>query len=90
MDEALVRTLLQAAGIGLFLATARAVCTIHTMNSPDLIAELKADGWTLDRVGGSHHMFKHATKPGTVVVPHPKKDLGKGLVNAIRKQAGLK
>lgn len=72
------------------LATGRAVRTIHTMNSQDLIAELKADGWTLDRVSGSHHMFKHATKPGTVVVPHPKKDLGKGLVNAIRKQAGLK
>jgi len=35
-------------------------------------------------------MFKHATKPGTVVVPHPKKDLGKGLVHAIRKQAGLR
>jgi len=24
-----------------------------------------------------------------VVVPHPKKDLGKGLVEAIRKQAGI-
>ena len=60
------------------------------MNSHDLMAELKADGWTLDRVNGSHHVFKHATKPGTVVVPHPKKDLGKGLVSAIRKQAGLK
>ncbi|HEV7669856.1 MAG TPA: type II toxin-antitoxin system HicA family toxin [Thermoanaerobaculia bacterium] len=41
-------------------------------------------------VSGSHHMFKHAPKPGTVVVPHPKKDLGKGLANAIRKQADLK
>ena len=60
------------------------------MTSEDLIAKLKADGWALDRVSGSHHMFKHETKPGTVVVPHPKKDLGKGLVNAIRKQAGLK
>jgi len=25
-----------------------------------------------------------------VTVPHPKKDLGKGLVQAIRRQAGLK
>lgn len=66
------------------------VCIVLSMNSRDLTAELKADGWNLDRVNGSHHMFKHATKPGTVVVPHPKKDLGKGLVNAIRKQAGLK
>jgi predicted RNA binding protein YcfA (HicA-like mRNA interferase family) len=75
--------------IGL-LASVRAVRTIHTVNSLDLIAELKGDGWTVDRVSGSHHMFKHAAKLGTVVVPHPKKDLGKGLVNAIRKQAGLK
>jgi predicted RNA binding protein YcfA (HicA-like mRNA interferase family) len=59
------------------------------MSSRELIAEMKADGWHLDRFKGSHHMFKHSAKPGTVVVPHPKKDLGKGLVNAIRKQAGL-
>ncbi|MDP9084484.1 MAG: type II toxin-antitoxin system HicA family toxin [Pseudomonadota bacterium] len=32
----------------------------------------------------------HPTKPGAVTVPHPKKDLGKGLVKAIRKQASLR
>lgn len=57
------------------------------MNSRDLIAELLAVGWKLDRVNGSHHMFKHPSKPGTLVVPHPKKDLGRGLVQAIRRQA---
>jgi predicted RNA binding protein YcfA (HicA-like mRNA interferase family) len=31
----------------------------------------------------------HADRPGIVVVPYPKKDLGKGLVAAIRRQAGL-
>jgi predicted RNA binding protein YcfA (HicA-like mRNA interferase family) len=40
-------------------------------------------------VRGSHHVFKHPDRPGHVVVPHPKKDLGTGLVAAIRKQAGL-
>ncbi len=60
------------------------------MNSRDLITQLKAAGWKLDRIKGSHYVFKHVTEHGTVVVPHPKKDLGKGLVNAIRKQAGLK
>jgi predicted RNA binding protein YcfA (HicA-like mRNA interferase family) len=44
----------------------------------------------LQRTRGSHHQFVHPTKPGTVTVPHPKKDLGKGLVRAIRKQAGLR
>ncbi len=60
------------------------------MKSADLIRLLEADGWTLDRVRGSHHVFRHSTKPGIVVVPHPKKDLGTGLIAAIRKQAGLR
>jgi predicted RNA binding protein YcfA (HicA-like mRNA interferase family) len=59
------------------------------MASTDLIREIKKAGWVLDRVQGSHHVFKHPTRPGIVVVPHPKKDLGRGLVKAICKQAGL-
>lgn len=66
------------------------VCTIHTtMKSGDLIKELKSAGWELDRVNGSHHVFRHPTRPGHVVVPHPKKDLGIGLVKAICKSAGI-
>jgi predicted RNA binding protein YcfA (HicA-like mRNA interferase family) len=59
------------------------------MKSADIIRELLDAGWTLDRVRGSHHIFKHPTRPGSIVVPHPKKDLGVGLIAAIRKQAGL-
>jgi predicted RNA binding protein YcfA (HicA-like mRNA interferase family) len=59
------------------------------MTSTELIRELKDAGWVLDRIRGSHHVFKHPVRLGSVVVPHPKKDLGKGLVRAIRKQAGL-
>ncbi|HET6609976.1 MAG TPA: type II toxin-antitoxin system HicA family toxin [Rhodopila sp.] len=59
------------------------------MPSANLIRELKAQGWVLDRIRGSHHVFKHPTRSGTIVVPHPKKDLGKGLVDKIRKQAGI-
>jgi predicted RNA binding protein YcfA (HicA-like mRNA interferase family) len=59
------------------------------MKSADLIRELIGAGWKLDRVRGSHHVFRHPSRPGIVVVPHPKKDLGKGLVAKIRKQAGI-
>jgi predicted RNA binding protein YcfA (HicA-like mRNA interferase family) len=59
------------------------------MNSADLIREIKNAGWQLNRVNGSHHIFTHATRPGIVVVPHPKKDLGRGLVKTIRQQAGV-
>ena len=63
---------------------------VHTMKSADLIKELQKAGWTLRSVRGSHHVFQHVSKPGHIVVPHPKKDLGTGLVHKIRKQAGLK
>ncbi|WP_226341441.1 MULTISPECIES: type II toxin-antitoxin system HicA family toxin [unclassified Halomonas] len=59
------------------------------VESRALIKELKKDGWELVRVNGSHHHFRHPTKPGTVTVPHPKKDLKTGLVRGIRKSAGL-
>ena len=60
------------------------------MNSKKLIKELEAKGWELKRVKGSHHQFSHPDFGHSVTVPYPKKDLGKGLVNAIQKQAGLK
>ena len=59
------------------------------MKSADLIRELTKAGWMLDRVRGSHHVFIHPSRSGIVVVPHPKKDLGKGLIAKIRKQAGI-
>jgi predicted RNA binding protein YcfA (HicA-like mRNA interferase family) len=55
----------------------------------DLIRDMRQAGWVLDRVRGSHHVFKHPQRTGIVVVPHPKRDLGAGLVSAIRRQAGI-
>ncbi|MCG9084096.1 type II toxin-antitoxin system HicA family toxin [Laribacter hongkongensis] len=60
------------------------------MNSGKLIRLIEDDGWKLVRTTGSHHHYKHPTKPGLVTVPHPKKDLPAGTVNSIKKQAGLK
>ena len=60
------------------------------MTSKELIALLNKDGWTLRGSKGSHHVFVHASKAGHLIVPHPKKDLGTGLVQKILKQAGLK
>ena len=58
--------------------------------SVDRPQSLSKAGWVEDRVVGSHHIFKHPARPGHLTVAHPKKDLGKGLVHKIRKQAGLK
>lgn len=61
----------------------------HQMNSRELIKKIEQDGWYQVRVKGSHHQFKHPTKPGTVTIPHPKKDFPKKTVKSILKQAGL-
>lgn len=60
------------------------------MTTRELTKRLKADGWIEVRQSGSHRMFQHPTKPGTVPVPDHRGDLGYGLVKAILKQAGLK
>jgi predicted RNA binding protein YcfA (HicA-like mRNA interferase family) len=60
------------------------------MDSRELIAKLRADGWQLVKTVGSHHQFKHPVKPGKVTVPHPKRDLPEGTVKNVLKQAGLK
>ena len=59
------------------------------VKSADLVKLIKADGWFLVHVVGSHHQFKHPIKPGKVTVPHPKKDLPLPTVRSILKQAGL-
>jgi len=59
------------------------------MDSRSLIKELEADGWTLVRITGSHHHFRHSSKPGTVTVPHPRKDIPIGTERSIRRQAGI-
>ncbi|MEO5346137.1 MAG: type II toxin-antitoxin system HicA family toxin [Magnetococcus sp. YQC-9] len=60
------------------------------MNTTDLIRLLTRDGWFLIRVTGSHHHFKHETKPGIVTVPHPQKDIKTGTLHSILRQADLK
>jgi predicted RNA binding protein YcfA (HicA-like mRNA interferase family) len=45
-------------------------------NSRDIKRRLEQDGWIVDRISGSHHVFRHPHSHRTVVLPHPKKDLG--------------
>lgn len=48
------------------------------------------DGWFLVDVRGSHHQYKHSTKPGKVTIPNHRGDIPQRVVNSILKQAGLK
>jgi predicted RNA binding protein YcfA (HicA-like mRNA interferase family) len=51
---------------------------------------LERDGWAHVGTTGSHWHFKHATKPGKVTVPHPKRDLHPKTVRSIFRMAALK
>jgi predicted RNA binding protein YcfA (HicA-like mRNA interferase family) len=61
------------------------------MKYNDLFTLLKRDGWFEVRQRGSHVTLKHQTKPGQTTVPfHAGKEVKKGLLKAILKQAGIK
>ena len=62
----------------------------QVFSSRELIRMVEADGWQLVRVKGDHHHYRHSSKPGTVTIPHPVRDLDKKTANSILKQAGLK
>ena len=59
------------------------------MRSRAVIGKLEADGWREVRQTGSHKQFRHPDKPGTVTVPHPKKDLPTGTLRSISKASGV-
>lgn len=58
------------------------------MDSRSIIRRLRDEGWEHVRTKGSHHQFKHPDQASLVTVPHPKKDLPRGTVRAIYRQAG--
>jgi predicted RNA binding protein YcfA (HicA-like mRNA interferase family) len=60
------------------------------VTSRDIIATLKADGWFLVACVGSHHQFRHASKPGKVTVKHPARDYNINTIKSMEKQSGLK
>jgi predicted RNA binding protein YcfA (HicA-like mRNA interferase family) len=60
------------------------------MNSREVIRKLRQDGWFEVAQAGSHKQFKHPVKLGRVTVPFPKRDIPKGTLKSIEKQAGIK
>jgi predicted RNA binding protein YcfA (HicA-like mRNA interferase family) len=65
-------------------------CKLLLVTSREIIQLLTEAGWTLVRIKGSHHHYKHPTSPGIVTVPHPKKDIPRGTLKSIEKQAGVR
>jgi predicted RNA binding protein YcfA (HicA-like mRNA interferase family) len=55
----------------------------------ELIRILLRDGFVLDRVKGSHHIYLNPDTKRRAVVPMHKKDLPGGTLLSILKQAGI-
>ncbi|MDB5087319.1 MAG: YcfA-like protein [Mucilaginibacter sp.] len=55
----------------------------------EIISILIANGFELARVNGSHHIYVNRTTGKRTVVPVHAKDLKKGTLHGILKQAGI-
>ena len=61
------------------------------MKVREVVRMLTEDGWFKVRTRGSHHHFRHPSKPGTVTVPgNPGHDLNPKTLGSILKQSGLR
>jgi predicted RNA binding protein YcfA (HicA-like mRNA interferase family) len=56
------------------------------MDSRDVLAPLRADGWEHIAQKGSQLHLKHPVEAGRVTVPHPRRDLPIGTLKSIERQ----
>jgi predicted RNA binding protein YcfA (HicA-like mRNA interferase family) len=62
---------------------------LPTRSGKQLVKILQLHGFTVDHVTGSHHILINESKTRRVTVPVHTKDLPKGTLHEIMKQAGL-
>ncbi|OGE80614.1 MAG: hypothetical protein A2660_01925 [Candidatus Doudnabacteria bacterium RIFCSPHIGHO2_01_FULL_45_18] len=62
---------------------------LPALTSKKVIAQLKSRGFLLDHTTGSHFIFYHPETKKRVTVPYHTKDLPKGTLLSILKQAGI-
>ena len=62
---------------------------LPSLTPQKIIKVLDKEGFVLDRIKGSHHIYCQPTTKRRVVVPFHKRDLPKGTLLEILKQAGI-
>ena len=62
---------------------------LPSLTPQKIIKILESKGFVLDRIKGSHHIYYNLKLKRRVVVPLHKKDLPKGTLLEILKQAGI-
>ncbi len=61
------------------------------MKVKEIIKLIEQDGWSLERINGSHRHYSHPSKKGIVTVPGKlSSDVAIGTLKSIYKQAGIK
>lgn len=55
----------------------------------EVIRVLERLGWKFRNASGSHYRYKHPSHPGTVIVPFHRRDLKRGTLRSVLKQAGI-
>jgi len=61
------------------------------MKCSELLRLIKQAGWYVDHQTGSHMILKHSQKTNQIIFPnHGSKEIGKGLAEKLKKQAGIK
>lgn len=60
-----------------------------SLTPKELINVLERNGFVLKRIQGSHHYYVNPLTGKIIVVPMHNKDLAKGTLHAILKQAGI-
>jgi predicted RNA binding protein YcfA (HicA-like mRNA interferase family) len=62
---------------------------LPSLTHQKIIKALEKKGFVLDRIKGSHHIYYHLETKKRAVVPLHKRDLPKGTLLEIIKQAGI-
>ena len=62
---------------------------LPVLSAKKIIKVLIKKGFVLDRIKGSHHIYYHPETKKRVVIPMHKKELPKGTLIEILKQAGI-
>jgi predicted RNA binding protein YcfA (HicA-like mRNA interferase family) len=62
---------------------------VKAASGKDFCRALERNGWTLDRVSGSHHIYVKPGSPPVSVPVHGNTTLGTGLQRKLMKQTGL-
>ena len=62
---------------------------LPSLTPQKIIKVLEKKGFILDRIRGSHHIYYHPEAKRRVIVPLHKRDLPKGTILEILKQAGI-